>query len=65
MALRDDQAALLQTAIGALHDWQAAAQAAGVLLQQVVLEFPPDDKDSLVQFTWDKQSGKFDLSTLT
>lgn len=64
MALRDDQVNLLQTAVTTLHSWQTAAVGAGVLIQQVTLEFPPEEQTSLVQFTWDADEQKFNIATL-
>ena len=52
MSLPDDQIGLLQTAANALHTWQNTAEGAGISLQQVVMEFPPDGTTNMIQFTW-------------
>ena len=75
MSLPDDQIPLLQTAANALADWQDVAESAGVVLTQVVMEFPPDGQTNRVQFTWTPdevdadgtilKAGHFDIATLS
>lgn len=63
MPIPDDQLALLKTARDALHGWQTAADGVGVVIQQMVMVFPPGGKSNLVTFTWDDQEERFDVST--
>lgn len=75
MSLPDSQIGLLQTAASALHDWQDVAQTAGIVLNQVVMEFPPNGQANSVQFTWIAdvldaegvvlEAGHFSIATLS
>ena len=65
MAIPDDSITLLQSAVGVLRSLQTTAQAAGLRVQQVTVEFPPTDQANLVQFTWNEQAGGYDIATLT
>lgn len=64
MPFSDDQIALLQTVVGAIHDWQDTAGTVDIVLQELKMLFPaPEGKTHEVRFNWDDVNQRFDIRT--